>query len=202
MLHVIYNLILIFGLWTLASGVQEKSFSDLCWGLVGLAMGFGFLIDSNQSARRFGVEGKSFRMDGSFYVLFACLVAARNAFYHLPFTFNLVFRCGSFAVVGLALIVLSPTRGPSHVVSTEHGAAPKESQPFKLPEHAVRLGLFAACLAIAAIATALLVRDERIRLVCFLTTMVVGLVGTKVLPLKALKWLLSSISLKKLKADE
>lgn len=73
MLHVIYNLILIFGLWTLASGVQEKSFSDLCWGLVGLAMGFGFLIDSNQSARRFGVEGKSFRMDGSFYVLFACL---------------------------------------------------------------------------------------------------------------------------------
>ena len=138
MLHVIYNLILIFGLWTLASGVQEKSFSDLCWGLVGLAMGFGFLIDSNQGARRFGVEGKSFRMDGSFYV----------------------------------------------------------------PEHAARLGLFAACLAIAAIATVLLVRDERIRLVCFLTTMVVGLVGTKVLPLKALKWLLSTISLNKLKADE
>lgn len=202
MSHVIHNLVLIFGLLTLLSGVQEKSFSDLSWGLATLVMVIGFLIESNQNARRLGREGESYRIDGSFYILFVCWAAARRAFYHLPFTFNLLFGWASFAVVGLALILLSPARGQSQVVSTEHGAAPKEPRHFKLSERSARFGLFAACLAIAGFATALLVKDEKIRLVCFLTTMVVGLVGTRVLPPKALKWVLSSFSLSKPSADE
>lgn len=201
-MHVINNLILIWGLWTLQSGIEEKKFSDVCAGLFLIVMVFGFIIDSLQKDKELGRVGESFRMDATFYFLFAVLVAGRTAFYHLPFTFSVIFRCSTFAIAGLALIVLSPALLNNQVVFTKTGTATKTSRRFKLPESVVRLGLFAACLAIAAIATVLLVKDDKVRIACFLITMIVGLVATKILPMKALKWVLSSMSLGKLKADD
>ena len=200
-MHIIFNLILIFALHTLISGMVEKKFSDVAYGVFAIVVGFGFLIDSWRRAKEFGIEGKSFRMDGSLYVLFACIVPVRTAFYRLPFTFNLIFACSSVAIVGLALILLSPSHSTEQTVFA-YTAAGAKARRFRMPEYLVRLCVFAACLAIAAIATVLLLKDEKLRLACFLITMITGLVSAKVLPLKALKWVLNAFSLGKLKADQ
>lgn len=197
-MHIIDNLILVWGLWTLQSAIEERNFLNVCAGVFLLALVFGFVVED---ASKTGTQRESFRMDGSFYIVFAGLVAARTAFYHAPFNFHVLFRCASFVIAGLALILLSPRVSVKQVVFTKAPSA-KGSRAVRLPESIARLGLFAGCLTIAAIVTVLLVKDDKVRLACFLTTMIVGLVVTRVLPLKALKWVLSSMSLGKLKADD
>lgn len=140
-MHIINNLILLWGLWTLQSAIEERNFLNLCVGVFALALVFGFLVED---ASKTGTERDSFRMDGSFYIVFAGLVAARTAFYHAPFTFHVLFRCGSFGIVDLALILLSPRASAKQVVFTKAASA-KGSRAIRLPESIARLGLFAGC---------------------------------------------------------
>jgi hypothetical protein len=217
---------LVSGLLLLQLGIEEKSFINVCVGAVFILSGFAPIGDEilrvrdqvkhadqeykrDKNTRRFQefrqslATREAFRIDGGYYIFFAGLRASYTAFYHLPFTFHVTFFCSGLALMGVALILLSPRpKKDTALVFRAADSTNGQSESFKLPEYVVRLALFASCAAMAGAIAPLLIKDEKLRLICFVTTMIVGMVGTRVLPVETLKWLLSSLSLGKLRADD
>jgi len=217
---------LVLGLLVLQSGIEEKSFINVCVGAIFIFGGFAPIGDeilrvkdqlkhadqdykryrktrSFQEFRQSLATREAFRIDGGYYIFFAGLRASYTAFYHLPFTFHVTFFCSSLAIMGVALILLSPRpKKDTALVFEAADSTNEKSKRFELPEYVVRLALFASCAAMAGVIAPLLIKNEKLRLICFVTTMIVGMVGTRVLPVETLKWLLSSLSLGKLRADD